>query len=70
MNYYLARNDEAYLVKELPDNSLRVDLRDGTTLTFRPQSWRVMDYGWLIPWNGWETHLKPANAKTSGDLNR
>jgi hypothetical protein len=60
MNFYLVRNDEAYLVKELPDNSLQVELRDGTgtMLTFRPHSWRVMDSGWLVPWNGWETHLK------------
>lgn len=69
MNFYLARNDEAYLVKELPDKYLRVQLRDGATITFPPQSWRVMDYGWLVRWNSWETHLKPANAKTSGDLN-
>jgi hypothetical protein len=60
MNFYLARNDEAYLVREVPDHSLQVELRDGTgtTLTFQPGSWRVMDYGWLVPWNGWETHLK------------
>ena len=59
MNFYLTRNDEAYLVKELPDNSLQVELLDGTgaMLTFRAHSWRVMDYGWLVPWNSWETHL-------------
>jgi hypothetical protein len=60
MSFYLVRDDEAYLVEVLPDKSLRVELGDGTgtTLTFRPHTWSVMDYGWLIPWNGWETHLK------------
>jgi len=58
MNFYLAQNDAAYLVKVLPDNSLRVELQNGITITFPPHSWRVMDYGWLVPWSDWQTHLK------------
>lgn len=57
MNFYLAQNDEEYMVKALSDNSLKVELRDGTTIIFPPNSWRVMDYGWLVPWNNWETQL-------------
>jgi hypothetical protein len=63
VNFYLTRNDEAYLVKELADHSLNVELRDGTgtILTFQPHTWRVVDYGWLIPWNGSGTRLKLAD---------
>jgi hypothetical protein len=43
MNFYLVQNAEAYLVKVLPDDSLQVQLRNGTTITFPPGSWRVMD---------------------------
>jgi hypothetical protein len=63
MNFYLARNDDVYLVNVLLDGSLQVELRDSITITFSPQTWRVMDYGWLITWSGWETHLKAATAR-------
>lgn len=58
MNFYLVRNDEAYLVKAQPDNSLQVELQNGITITFPAYTWRVMDYGWLVPWTEWEKHLK------------